>query len=358
MAGVAVVLAALTSIDFGVYVALVAVIAALLMQQRKAALIALIAAAAGAAVITAIALAVDGILGDFIRTSFFELPAVAPAYSLGLFTMPAGLKTYHFPPEVLIAIFDKSSFVHVLWFVVLTATAAAAIPVRTSARRRAAFNALRVLAAFVLVCTISYAELHHLYWQYALAPLICAAIFRLFHSVNGIAHAAAPILVVIAVMIGQPTIHIGIAASLRNSHGPMEPTLREVALPRAHGAYFSAANAAIVEATGRYVAAHLNPEETFFDFTNHGLLYFLVNRDCPIRQFEVGFYEPELAQRDVIARLERNPRVQAALIPLSPERDSIEGVPNAVRAPLVWAYLQQHFEPDTNDGGVAFWRRK
>ena len=88
-----------------------------------------------------------------------------------------------------------------------------------------------------------------------------------------------------------------------------------------------------------------------------GLLYFLFDRDCPIRQIEVAFYETEDRQREVIARIEGNPNVRAALVPPSAEALDVDGVPNAVRAPLVWQYLQQHFTPDFQEGDVIFWRR-
>jgi hypothetical protein len=88
------------------------------------------------------------------------------------------------------------------------------------------------------------------------------------------------------------------------------------------------------------------------------MTYYLFDRDCPIRQVEVAFYEREDLQREVIARLERNPHVVAALVPSVPAYGTVDFVPNAVRAPLVWKYLQDHFRPDYQAGSVVFWRRK
>jgi hypothetical protein len=58
----------------------------------------------------------------------------------------------------------------------------------------------------------------------------------------------------------------------------------------------------------------------------------------------------------VIRILQSNHKVRAVLI-----RDghfSIDDIPNAQRAPLVHAYILEHFEPDLEEGDVAFWRRK
>src|SRR5207302_7201718 len=128
----------------------------------------------------------------------------------------------------------------------------------------------------------------------------------------------------------------------------MDSGWREVSLPRARGAYFNEPNARTIEVAARYLDSHLRSDETFFDFTNRGALYAVLDRDCPIRQVEVAFYETSELQREVIARLDSNALVGAALVPPPDPSVSIDvdGVPNATRAPLVWTYLQQHFEPD------------
>ena len=88
------------------------------------------------------------------------------------------------------------------------------------------------------------------------------------------------------------------------------------------------------------------------------MLYYLCDRDCPTRQIEVAFYEPERLQREVIAAIERNPRIRAAMVPSADDGTGVDGVANPTRAPLVWQYLQQHFVPDYAEGGVIFWRRQ
>ena len=181
----------------------------------------------------------------------------------------------------------------------------------------------------------------------------------MFRSRNPIARSLAPALIILALMIGQPTAHIAIVGALRHAHGPLDSDARELALPRAQGALSKSSDAAVIDVVQRYAASHLQANETWFDFTNRGNLYFLLDRDCPMRQIEVAFYETEERQRDVIRRIEQNPRIRFALMPpAAGDNTSVDGVPNRVRAPLVYAYLQEHFTPDYEEGGVNFWRRK
>jgi hypothetical protein len=97
--------------------------------------------------------------------------------------------------------------------------------------------------------------------------------------------------------------------------------------------------------------------ETYVDFTNRPMLYFLLERDCPLRQLGPSWYEPEARQRAVIAAIDGNPAVRAALVPKS-AADGLDNVANEVRAPLVWQYLQAHFVPQYEENGMVWWHRK
>ena len=153
------------------------------------------------------------------------------------------------------------------------------------------------------------------------------------------------------------TAHISVIGQVRRARGPFVQDLTEIPdLPRARGAFFQAKDAAQVAAARKYVATSLGPDDTWFDFTNRPMLFYLLRRDNPTRYVEVANYEHESRQREVIAALERNPRIRAALVP--PGGDAVDGVPSYDRAPLVWQYLQTHFTPDFEEGEVVFWRRK
>ena len=359
-AGVGVVVCILTSLDHGAYTLIALAIATLRFPaDRKRAFVWAAIGGGAAAIVAFAAMAIDGFGVDFVRVTIFEIASLGPVYTLTVFDAPAALQHINNVPEVLGALLDKSAWLYVFW-PVLMLLVVIALPSRTplTPRRRAHREAFLIIAIYGVMTAISYAERHHLLWLFVAAPLITIAIFRMFRSRNPITRSLAPALVILAVMIGQPTAHIAIVGALRHAHGPLDNDARELALPRARGALSKSTDAAVIDIVQRYAAAHLRPNETWFDFTNRGNLYFLLDRDCPMRQIEVAFYETEERQRDVIRRIEQNPRIRFALMPSETDNTTVDGVPSRVRAPLVYTYLVAHFTPDHEEGGVNFWRRK
>ena len=355
--GAGVVVAVLTSLDFGFYVGVALLVSVLCFRgMRVRALAAAALGGASVAAIAAIGLGVYGILGDFLRTTLFEIARWGPFYALPPFAAPEALEKGHFIPDVLALVVDRSVYLYLLWIGALLFFAVALSARKTSRR----IDVMTVFAAFTVICAVSYAERHHLHFQYGVPSLLAGTLFALARSRLRIARAFAPVMIVVLLVLLQPTVHLGIVSWLRHSRGPVDATLCELRdPPRARGALFTAGDAAMITSAQKYISTHLNPEETFFDFTNRGLLYYLTDRDCPIRQIEVAFYEPEAQQREVIAAIEHNPRIRAALVPPADGDDtSVDGVVNPTRAPLVWRYLQEHFEPDFQEGKVVFWKRK
>jgi hypothetical protein len=352
-AGGAAVLAAITSIDFGAYAVLTLIVAAFRSSERRAALRNSAIGAGIALVPIVISLAASGILVDIVRVTLIEVATLGPAYALTPMTPPRALQELPFIPEALVTIFDRAALPYVLWVI-----NAVALAVALSLRRRTrAGEAMIALSTFALLTTFSYAERHHVYWPAVFAPLIVAAMFWSRRLSAG--KMPALLSSVLLLVIAQPTLHVAIAASLRHSRKPGDASVREIGLPRAAGAFFSARDAQVIDVVNRYASSHLRAGETFFDFTNRALLYFVLDRDCPIRQVEVGFFQAPALQREVIERLERNPRVRFAIVPDPGDPStSVDGVPNAVRAPLVWQYLEEHFTPDVTEAGVSIWRRK
>ena len=360
LAGAAVVISILTSLDFGAFALLTILVAALRFRgQRLRAMKYTAIGGVGAAIVAFIALGIYGIAGDFVRVTLFEIAPLTAAYALPPFTTPGALAPIANVPEVLAGLFEKSASLYVVWpLVAIGAAVALTRGERGGPRRRARDESLLIIAIFFLVSGLSYAERHHLYWQFVTAPLVAVAIFRLFRSRAPLIRACAPAAVVAALMAAQPTLHIAIAGALRRAHGPIEPGWRELGLSRARGALISDRDAANIDIVYRYALPRLAEGETFFDFSNRGLLYFLLDRDCPIRQPEVAFYQTPALQREVIARIEANPRIRFAIVSASVDAASVDGVPNSVRAPLVWNYIQEHFALDHQEGGLAFWYRR
>ena len=338
-AGLGFVLCVMTSLDFAAYTLLALIFACVRARAYRHA----IAGIATATIVLFAILALLGIADDFVTGTLFEVLTLGPAYAMSLFRAPEGFVMFSGVPEIVAALFHKSSFLHLIWI-----GAVVFLGVRLTRPRSRRYEPLVVLAVFIALCAISYAERHHLHWQFVAAPFLAGLAYLLPRG--------RAVAVVVLLMIAWPTTHIAITGWMRQSRGPIEAGWTEIAeIPRARGAHFTEADTAFVRGAKKYVDLTLAPDETYFDFANRGLLHFLLRRDAPIRQYEVAFYEPEERQRAVIAALERNPKVKAALIgkPLL-----VDGIPNETRAPLVWQYLQANFYPDFAEGDVVFWRRK
>ncbi len=350
-AGVGTVICGLTSLDFAAYTFVALIVAVLRSRNRAfAAKRAGIGIAIGVVPLVLI-LAILGIFDDFLRGTFIETLGAGSAYTLNFFTPPQAMAKLGAFPDVLAALLDREVFPYVFWCFV-------AIFVGVTITRRASrrLEPLVIIGVFIVATAISYAERHHIYFGMLAAVLVIALILGLLRRRH---IALATLAIFAAISMAGPTTHIGVMGWMRRGRGPVEPGWSELAhLPRARGALLHERDTTAIRSVEKYLALALQKDETFFDFTNSGLLYFLFRRDCPVREYEVAFYETEAAQREVIRRLESNPKVRAALVPASPHgRFTVDGVPNSERAPLVWQYLQQNFHPDFAEGDIVFWRR-
>lgn len=343
-AGFAVVLCGINSLDYGLYTFIALVVAVLRGGAVKRTLIGIAAAA-----IPLFALfAIFGILDDFLRGTFREIVSLGPAYTQNLFTPPRAFADGGTFPEVLGALFRSEAFPYLIWCGIAIATA-----VLLARPRRRAYEPFVIVGLWVTIAAISYAERHHLYFMPAVAPLLAGGTYLAIRRRS----ALAPALVAALLILSMPTVHIGIVGWVRRLRAPAEEGWTEVReIPRARGVIMPAADAGELRSAKKYADLALQRGETFVDFTNRAVYYFFLNRDLPLRQVEVAYYESEPAQRAVIAAIEANPNIRAALMP--PGGVAVDGIANELRAPLVYEYLQQHFTPDFEEGRVVFWRRR
>jgi hypothetical protein len=352
----------LNSLDFGLYTLATIVVAIgwYTRQSRAEGKRAVVAAVIGIALIAVPAmliLASFGIAGVALRTTFLEILPLGSVYAVDVYdAAPPALRALRFFPDVLSAVFDRSSFLFLIWLTVLVMTAVA-IGARVRLGRR--YAPLAMVAVWMVFAGLSIAERHHLYFQYAVPPLLIGATFLILRGRRRSQRVAGAGAVIALMLLAPVTPALEAMLMLRRARGPVSPGwIAILGMPRARGGMFRPEDAAIIEAARSYADQHLGPDQTFFDFTNRGMLYFLLDRSCPIRQGEVPFYETEAAQSEVIARLEGDRSVAAALVPRTMGDATIDGIPNASRAPRVWHYLEEHFTPDFAQGDVVFWRRK
>jgi hypothetical protein len=338
----------LTSLDFAAYTFLT-LIAALVRNVGRASarrtdgLKPVLRGLAAGVVPLFAAFAILGILDDFFRGTFVEVLGVGPAYTLGFFVPPEVLQAKRFFPEVLAVLLERRVFEYLFWPAM--AVFAGVTVTRRWPRR---FEPLVLIAVWGVLTGISYAERFHLYFGTIAALLLAAWIARLRSLV----------LLAIAVVLANPTTHLAVVGTNRIARAPSTEWVEVTDVPRARGVYWHARDAAAIRSVKKYLGLSLKPDETFLDFANSGILYYLFRRDCPIREYEVAFFQSEEKQREVIRILEENPKIRSVLVTRTPAGKNIVDIPNAWRAPLVQHYIEIHFEPDFEEGEIAFWRRK
>jgi len=301
-------------------------------------------------------LAAEGILGDFVTTTFRFIPSLAPAYSLG-FGLPAALKPPLFP-DSLASLADPISFF--FWCLLLAIFGTAVLATQ---RRESVGESGRALLPFLvwfLVSTLSVIERHHLRYPGLIAgtTLILAASWIAGPGARfSVRRTAAALLLSWAVVVAQPIRTAGsFAAALDRSHAPRNDVF-PTSPKRLDGAAFSPELASTIARVGEFISRRLGPDDTWLDFTSTPALYFYFDRRCPIRYYEVAFYEAPDRQREVIRAIEANPRVRAVLVHLAGGGEAIDGIPNSVRAPLVWDYVRSHFHPADVSDAAKFWMR-
>jgi hypothetical protein len=351
IAGGLAVLAELTSVEFGFYAIVICIVTVLrasaTWRGRRSALLAVLSGAAIVAVPAALIMLVRGWLGAYLHTMLVELPPLSEAYSILLFHFPDAYKDLSTFPEIIAALFIPRTVWFVLWCLIATGTAIG-LTQRAGGRR---LEPILILGMWTVAAALSFAERTNVYFL-ATAAICVVAVVSAAPTLRWVA-------VVILILMAAPTPRlITLAAKLRN-RGNVAGYVRYDALPRARGGWFEPDNARRLAAAQAFIDRALRPGETFFDFANMPILYYLFDRRCPVRQYETPFYETEELQREVIARLESDRSVRAALMQFPNQGFvAIDGVPNAIRAPLVAQYLRDHFAPAYARDGVVFWLRR
>lgn len=302
----------------------------------------------------ALALGSFGILGGFLRTTFVFVPSLLPAYAQG------------FPPLVfpkdaagVWALANRTTLLY--GFTALSILLLGALlprAPRVGSRARAMLPVL----AWAALAMLSVLERQHVGYPMFAVPIGLLLLQRWFRgwrpwrSPRSVASFSALILIVWKL---RPLLLMVLVADAI-AHPRVLPDTQPLDEPqRAHGAVFRAADASLIRATADMMRrAGFRKEDTWLDFASAPGLYYLFDRDCPIRYYEVPFYESEKAQREVIEAVAGNPRVRAVLMASGLFAQMIDGVPSSTRAPLVAAFIRERFRPFYREGAVEFWLRK
>ena len=346
-AGLATVLSGAMSLDYGMYTCGAFVLAMFLAGIRSTIRPAAIGIAAGVIPLFG-TFAVLGILDDFIRGTFVEIPAASTAYRLGFFKAPPAMQQHGSFPEVLTVLLQPDVYQNLVWLIIVVALGAA-----LTRRWSRKIQPLLVLAFWIALAGISFAYRFNHYFGMIAVVLLTGWIFRLVRMRSAFAIVA----IAAALILARPTTHVSVVAMIRGARGTPPADWVEVRdIPRARGALWHVRDAASIANVQKYLSLTLQPHETFFNFTDTAILHYVTRRDWPIREYEMAYLQSEEKQREVIRILESNTNVRAVLMR---EGDwSIDWIPASRRAPLLHQYLLDHFEPDYEEGHVTFWRRK
>jgi hypothetical protein len=342
-----------TAVDFTVYaVGGVAVAFLVARGRRDVFLKKMLLGCAASAGVLAVVFAALGILGSFLRATFFFLPSLLPVYAQGFPRASIPRDLAHVGAAA-----DSATLLYAL--AAIAAVLLGTLLPRAPAVGSRARGMLPVLA-WVLLAMLSVLERQHVVYAFFLVPLGLLLVARWcrgprpWNSLRALGPAAA--LVVLAA--SQHPLLIAAVLADWVVRPPIPPHVRPLSEPpRARGALFRPMDADLIGATAEMMAAaRFGKNDTWLDFANSPGLYYLFDRDCPIRYYEVPFYESEAAQREVIAAVSRNPGVRAVL--MGNGYGAIDGIAMSDRAPLVASFLRENFRPFYRSGGVEFWLRK
>ena len=354
--GAALPLGLCVAVDFTAYAgAAVAVALWVARGNRRDHLLRVLAGAAVSAAAIALILARYGILAGFVRTTFVDIPSLLPVYALGF--PPLEPSEDGLGPGAWL----RSQTALAYLFLALSAVVCGALLPR-GPRVGARARGLLPVLAWIGCGMLSVIERHHVTYPLLVAPVGLLLLLRWARGWRRWTTAgalASGLLLAVLVLGRRPLSFVsGVGNALVDPWTP--PGTRPVeGVPRARGAVFLPPDANLIEATSAMIReADLGPEETWLDFANAPGLYYLFDRDCPIRYYEVPFYETDAAQREVIAAVSSNPRVRMVLVHSGLLAQTIDDISNFERAPLVAAFLRERFRPFSSPGPVEFWIRK
>jgi hypothetical protein len=347
IAGALLVVAFLFGIEFAVYSALASLVTAIRMRDPRRSLLALAAGVAAATVPLFIVLAVLGFAGSFLVVTFTEILPAGGLYVPAPLEVPEFLRSFR---GLAAAAGDPPSLLVLLWFVAAVSSTA------MLARRRGRADATWIIGVWIAIAAASFAHRRHEYYAFAVAPFVIASLVYVRRRYRR----AFVILAITTGVLAMPLAHVfDLATPLRT--GAAERASADVpvnVVSRGDGVLAPPEITRAIAAADRFVKSRLKPGDTWFDFANAGALYYFLDRDAPIRHYETVLYEEPSAQREVIATLERNRNIRAALVSFPGPGNAIDGISNRDRAPLVARYLSEHFQPAFDQNGVVFWIRR
>jgi hypothetical protein len=302
-------------------------------------------------------LAARGVLGDFMRISFVELPRwVTPVWGLPAGDVWKALSPVRDVPAF--AALLAGAGMQFFFVMALLAIAGTTLLLRSASGEldsedRAAWVAFGV-AAFALRGVLGRADESHL-WNYSVFAGIPAVWLLRFIWRSEARAVLFPVALLFLLVRLHPLRGVEDTLRLVASTGDPAAHADRAEPPRSGGERLPAGQAKELSDFRRAIDERLGPGQTFFDFANQPALYFFADRVPPVRFHTVAQYESEEKQREVLEALERTkPPVAVFTDTFYSSLD----VSNAERAPSVARYLAEHYLPDATVGSWRLERRR
>lgn len=105
------------------------------------------------------------------------------------------------------------------------------------------------------------------------------------------------------------------------------------------------------------IQRYLQPGETFASLTSEAIWYYLIDRPCPVRFPIVWFAAPVMYQQQLANELDRK-QVTYLLYRNDHWANTMDGMDNATRLPVLMAYIDSRYAYDTTIVGQELWKRK
>jgi len=114
--------------------------------------------------------------------------------------------------------------------------------------------------------------------------------------------------------------------------------------------------AAQIRQVVEFIQKNTAEEEAIFDFSNQGAYYFLANRRNPTRYTQIAYAAAPVQQREVVEQLEKK-SVALVIFKTGGGFDSIDGISNEARHPIISEYLENNFKEAVSINGTEILMR-
>jgi hypothetical protein len=351
MCGVASAFALFYSLDVGLY-SIAGTLLALALLRRWTSIAWWLAGAAAGAVPFIVYLVSRGALAAFLDVSFVAIPRIIDAvWSLPFPSLVATFRnnlTLHSISDF----FLYERFRFVLSPLIIGVAIVYLVWRRRGAPHHWLYSALLTLVIFAVFTqrsALGRADFQHQYFSaFLIAPILVILFALLARAPRSLALAAAIVLLpILAVVLWVP--------DLVNAR--VDDATRYVTRVRNDGDEAASLIRARVANVCSEVHRISRRGEPMFDFSNQPALYFFCDQTNPTRFYQVPVMSPRESQREAIVALEREKPI--AVIRRSPQDfDQFDGVDNSVRAQAVSAYLDDHYTYESTRFGVEIWKRR